>query len=191
MASSPTKTGRYTIKDLEQFPDDGKLRELVDGEIVEWDVPTYRHAFLVIALGAFLRHFVNANRLGQVVGGNGMVRIQGSEQHARGADVAFYRRDRVPRDIDAAATAVVPDMVVEIVSPSDRANMVDAKIGDWLDAGVQLLWYVNPETGTTTVFHQGRITRVAADDLLDGGDVLPGLQLRLRDLLDELDEEPN
>jgi len=82
----------------------------------------------------------------------------------------------------------VPDLVVEIISPSDRADRVLDKIHDWLRTGVQLLWYVNPETGNTTVYEGNRVTYVAADETLDGGDVLPGFQVRLRDLLDELNE---
>ncbi len=185
--AAPTR--RYTIHDLDQFPDDGKLRELVDGQIVEWDVTTLRHGFLEAALVEYLRRFVRERRLGNVVCGEGMVRIQGSEYHARGADLAFYRRGRFPKDIDAAATITAPDFVVEVISPSDRVSMVDAKVADWLRAGVQLLWYVNPETGATTVYTQDSIRRVAAKDLLDGSDVLPGLQLRLQDLLDELESE--
>ncbi len=63
------------------------------------------------------------------------------------------------------------------------------KVHDWLRAGVRLLWYINPETGATTVYQGRRIALVGADELLDGGDVLPGLQLRLRDFLAELDED--
>jgi Uma2 family endonuclease len=180
---------RYTIRDLEDFPDDGKLRELVDGQIVEWDVPTFQHGLLEAALVEHIRRFVRERRLGIVVSGETMVRILGSEYHARGADLAFYRRGRFPKDIDAAATLTAPDFVVEILSPADRAGMVEAKVADWLRTGVRLLWYVNPETGNTMVHTRDGVRRVAAMEPLDGGDVLPGLQLRMQDLLDELDAE--
>ncbi len=183
------ETRCYTIHDLEQFPVDGKLRELVGGQIVEWDVTTQRHAFLEALLAEHLGHFIRTNRLGRVGTGEGMVRIRNSERDARGYDVAFYRRGRYPRDLDAAATVSTPDFVVEIISPTDRAGMVEAKVDDWLRAGVELLWYINPETGTTTVYYQGTIRRVPASEPLDGGAVLPGLQLRLRELLEELDTD--
>lgn len=151
MAASPEARPKLTIADLEQFPDDGRLRELVDGHLVEWDVPTFRHGLLLLALGAWLRHFVRERRLGYVVGGDTMVKIEDSGFHARGPDLAVYRRGRRPKDIDAPATAVIPDFVVEILSPADRADRVLGKVQDWLDAGVPLLWYVNPETGVVTV----------------------------------------
>ncbi len=189
MITTAAPPKRYSIYDLDQFPDDGKLRELVDGQIVEWDVPTYRHAFVEAAFVVRVGNFVRQNRLGQVVSGEGMVRILGSEYHARGSDLAFYQRGRYPKDVDAEATVTAPDFVIEVLSPTDRASLVEAKIGDWLRAGVRLLWYVNPEASTTMVYTQDGIRRVSGTEPLDGGDVLPGLQLRLQDLLDELDDE--
>lgn len=189
MVSALSPDRRYTIADLATFPDDGKLRELVDGRIVEWDVTTARHSFLELALGAELRAFVRRHRLGRVGAGEGMVRIRDSERDARGYDLAFFGRGNLPRDLDAPATVTVPDLVVEIISPPDRADRVMAKVHDWLRAGVRLLWYINPETGTTTVYQGSNVRFVGPDEVLDGSDVLPGWQLRLRDLLAELDEE--
>jgi Uma2 family endonuclease len=57
---------------------------------------------------------------------------------------------------------------------------------DWLRTGVQLLWYVDPDTGDTTVYHGDRIRYVTADETLSGEDVLPGFTLRMREVLDEL-----
>ena len=186
MAMAPATSKRYTIDDLDDFPDDGKLRELVDGQIVEWDVPNFYHSFFVAALSAILRGFVVRRRLGAVVGGEYMVRVQESRFDARGADVAFYRRQRIPKDKRTAASAGVPDLVVELFSPSDRAVDVQEKIRDWLRAGVRLLWYVDPETGLTVVYQGDRVTYVGADEVLTGGDVLPGFTMRMREVLDEL-----
>ncbi len=54
---------------------------------------------------------------------------------------------------------------------------------------MQLLWYVDPETGNTTDYQGDRVTRVPAHETLDGGEVVPGFRIRLRDVLNELDEE--
>lgn len=180
--------GRLTFHDLATFPDDGKLRELVDGQVVEWDVPTYEHGFLLFALGGELRRFTREHHLGQVVGGDTMVLIQGSESDTRGADIAFYRRGRLPKDIRASATTTVPDLVVEIVSPSDRPGQIVAKVRDWLRAGVTLLWYVYPDTGTTAVYQGTSVRFVGPEEELDGADVLPGFRLRLQDALAELED---
>ncbi len=188
MAIAAAPPMRYTVDDLEQFPDDGKLRELVDGQIVEWDVPSQEHGAFEAALTATFVNFVREHRLGRVTCGDAMVRIQGSMHDARGGDIEFYQRGRFPKDSRAAATVTAPDFVVEVLSPSDRADRVLEKVRDWLRAGVRLLWYVNPETGTTTVYQGERVTYVAAEETLDGGDVLPGFRLRIADLLQELAE---
>jgi Uma2 family endonuclease len=118
-----------------------------------------------------------------------LVKVQDSEYDARGGDVTFYRKSRIPSDQRAAATATPPDLVIEVLSPTDRATMVEAKIADWLRAGVQILWYVNPQTGVTTVYEGETIRRVSPEETLDGGTVLPGFALRMADVLRELEEQ--
>lgn len=190
MATAPAPTVRYTIEDLAAFPDDGRLRELVDGRIVEWDVPSWQHGLFETELASILRNFAREHHLGLVASGEVMSRLRGSRHNARGSDIEFRRRGHIPRDdANAPATLTVPDMVVEIVSPSDRADLVLEKIQGWRSSGVQLLWYVNPLTGDTTVYQGDRVTYVSAEETLDGGDVLPGFRIRLRDLLNDLQEE--
>jgi Uma2 family endonuclease len=190
MVSTLAPTRRYTVDDLDQFPNDGKLRELVDGQIVEWDMPSRKHSVLEAELAAIMRNFVRERRLGTVGSGESMVRILGSEHDARGSDIEFCRRGRANWDeADLPAAFTVPDLVVEIISPSDRADLVLDKVHDWLRAGVRLLWYINPKTGTTIVYQDDRITYVTAEETLDGGDVLPGFQVRLADVLRDLREQ--
>jgi Uma2 family endonuclease len=190
MAATPNlETKRYCIADLDNLPDDGKLRELVDGQIVEWDVTTLRHGSVIALLTIIIGGFVRERRLGQLVDADALVKIQSSEHDARGGDLIFYQRDRFPANVDAPATDVAPDFVVEVLSPSDRATMVEAKIDDWLRAGVRLLWYVNARSGLTMVYRAGEVQRVQPDRELDGGEVLPGFTLRMADVLRELAEQ--
>lgn len=189
MVTAAPPTRRYTVDDLDQFPDDGKLRELVDGTIVEWDVPSWKHSALEAELARLIGNFVREHRLGTVGTGEAMVRILGSAHDARGSDIEFVRRGKRSRDeADLPAALTAPDLVVEIISPSDRADRVLDKVHDWLQVGVQLLWYINPDTGTTTVYQGEHVTYVMADEILDGGDVLPGFQVRIGVLLQELRE---
>lgn len=189
MHSALAPTRRYTVDDLDQFPDDGRLRELVNGEIVEWDVPLWEHAALEAELTSVMRNFVRERRLGIVSSGEGMVRILGSKHDARGSDIEFCRRGRRSREEARLPAALTPpDLVVEIISPSDRDDHVQAKIRDWLRAGVLLLWSIDPLTGDTTVYQGDRVSVVPADQTLDGGDVLPGFQVCLGRLMQELRE---
>ena len=190
MAASPTLgTKRYCIADLDSFPDDGRLRELADGQIVEWDVTNLRHGSVIALLTIIIGSFVRERRLGQLVDADALVKIQNSEHDARGGDLVFYRRGRFPANLDAPATDIAPDFVVEVLSPSDRVTMVEAKIDDWLRTGVRLLWYVNARSGLTTVYRAGEVRRVPPDQELDGGEVLPGFTLRMADVLRELADQ--
>ena len=184
MVTALPPTRRYTIDDLDDFPDDGRLRELVDGRIVEWDVPSRRNGLLESELTRVVGNFVREHHLGSIASGEVMVRIMGSRHDARGSDIEFTRRGRLSQDdLDAPAALTVPDLVVEVISPGDRADRVLDKVHDWLRTGVRLLWYVNPETGGTAVYQREHVSYVEAGELLDGGDVLPGFQVRMRDLL--------
>lgn len=180
--AAPTR--RYTIPDLADFPDDGKLRELVDGQIVEWDVTNLHHGYFITALSRLLANFVFDHNLGLVVSADPYVRVQGSDHDVRGPDIAFYAIGRIPHNLRASAADIAPDFVIEILSPSDRAAAVARKIADWLRAGVRLLWYVDPETGTTSVYHGRTMTFVQADETLDAADVVPGFTVRLQDIID-------
>lgn len=187
MAATASK--RYAFDDLEQFPNDGRLRELVDGQVVEWDVANLRHGLVINALAYLLNAFVRPNRLGSVALADALIRILGSRYNARGGDIAFFARGRLPKDQHAPATDVAPDFVIEVLSPSDQPGEVQAKVRDWLRAGVRLLWYVDPDQGVTTVYRGDKETILGPNDVLDGADVLPGFTLCMRDILDELAAE--
>jgi Uma2 family endonuclease len=187
--AATTASRRYSTDDLGQFPDDGRLRELVDGQVVEWGVANLRHGLVINALAYFLNAFVRPNRLGSVALADSLVRILGSRYNARGGDIAFFARGRLPQDQQASATDVVPDFVIEVLSPTDQPGAVEAKVRDWRRAGVRLLWYVEPENGVTTVYRGDTETSVGPNEALSGDDVLPGFTLRMGDVLDELTAE--
>ena len=73
---------------------------------------------------------------------------------------------------------LAPDLAVEVLSPSDRIADALAKIAMYLDAGVRLVWLVDPADQTVTIFRpETTPSKLAADDTLDGGDVLPDFRV--------------
>jgi Uma2 family endonuclease len=99
-------------------------------------------------------------------------------------DIAFVRAERAPRgEARRHFPRLAPDLVVEVLSPSDRASEVVAKLELYQEAGVSLLWLVDPEKETVTVIAAGRPAAVLkSDDTLDGGDVLPGFTIPVAEI---------
>ena len=169
---------------------DERLCELVDGTLVE-KVMGYPESILAAALIEVLRVFVRARKLGLVSGPDGMIRL--FPGIIRIPDVAFVSWDRVPgrRVPRQPAPQMAPDLAIEVLSPGNTATEMQRKIRDYFEAGVRLVWIVDPETRTVSVHRSAdRETVLKAIETLDGGDVLPGFALPLRELFAELDEQP-
>ncbi|MDP9363937.1 MAG: Uma2 family endonuclease [Chloroflexota bacterium] len=99
-------------------------------------------------------------------------------------DVAFVRAERLPSPSERRGfSPVVPDLAVEVVSPSDRQAKVDEKVALYLAAGVPLLWVAYPRRRVVRVHRPGREpVELGEGDVLDGEDVLPGFRLPVADV---------
>jgi Uma2 family endonuclease len=177
------QTAPLVAEDLYEIPDDDKRYELVDGELRVSEPPSVWHGALQVRLVALLHAHVRANRLGLVVSESGFVLRRGPDT-VRGPDVAYIRTDRLPSS--AAAYRFyegAPDLVAEVVSPSDRAWEVAEKVEGYLTAGTRLVWVVDPRNRHVVAHTPDRTARVLREgDTLDGGDVLPGFRLDVAEL---------
>jgi Uma2 family endonuclease len=99
-------------------------------------------------------------------------------------DVAFIRRERIPEGgLPSGFCPIVPDLVVEVVSPHDTARAVHEKAREWLAGGVQVVWVVDPQRRTVTVWDShGQAQTLTERDTLYGAPVLPNLQIAVREL---------
>jgi Uma2 family endonuclease len=175
---------KYTPADLLKMPD-GNRYELVNGQLVEYPM-SFWSSYVAGEMHARLREHCRSNQLGWAVPEG--VTYQCFPQHperVRKADASFIRRDRLSA---AQATAeghlpVAPDLAVEVLSPNDLAYEVDAKVQDYLGAGVHLVWVVNPEARVVQIHRaQGTGEILREQDVLDGEEVLPGFCCRVADL---------
>ena len=102
----------------------------------------------------------------------------------RAPDVAFVRRERLPDPEPTGFPDLAPDLVVEVVSPGDRAGEILAKVADWLSAGTRLVWVVDPERRLARVYRADGTEQIVEEtDRLLGGDVLPGFSCGLASIL--------
>lgn len=176
-----------TAEEFWELPEvEGKQYELVEGVVIEMAGPGYEHSLIVEAIGDLLKGFTRGKRLGYVTRDNTMFILQRSPDTVRGPDVSFVLRERVEAvGIPKRHFPAAPDLAVEVASPHDRARELHSKAGNYLAAGVRLVWLVWPDTQTVTVYSPDDEPReYGADDTLDGSDVLPGFIVTVRDLFD-------
>ncbi len=178
-ATEVSATTLLTADDLMRLDAQGVSCELVRGVLVEMTPPGYTHGRFVAAITANLWIHVEQHRLGVVVAGDPGVHLERDPDTVRAPDVSFTSADRLPLgSVPTGYCDVVPDLVVEVVSPSDRLAVVRNKARMWLSFGVQLVWVVFPASRTVEVYSADADTADTAETLteadhLDGGSVLP------------------
>lgn len=131
-----------------------------------------------------LRRFLGDNPAGRLFGADLVVALwPGEKPTARKPDVAYVRKDRLPEGKSPRGHLnVVPDLVVEVVSEHDLANELNRKLADYRRAGIPLIWVVDPATMTVITWHGDEGQFLGADDVITGGDALPGLECPVREL---------
>ena len=169
--------------------DDEALYEIIDGQRVEMtpmSVTAFRLAnFLASRL---ILHAIPAD-LGETLV-EGLFRLPLPVERNRRPDVAFVSHARWPKGTPTDGTAnaweVVPDLAVEIVSPTDRVEELMRKIDEYFQAGVTLVWVVHVEQALVYVHESPTSVRILSRaDTLDGGAVLPGFRLPLSQMFRE------
>jgi Uma2 family endonuclease len=181
--------GLATEKDvLEIHARTGRLCELVDGILVEKPVGFYESA-IAIVIGHCLRNYLEGRPLGIVGGADGMLKILPGR--IRIPDVSFIRWDRLPQGRDPVP-AVAPDLAVEVLSESNTEREMQDKLGEYFAGGTRLAWIIDPLARTARIYHvPDQFTLIDEAGSLTGGDVLPGFELKLKELFAELERPEN
>ena len=135
--------------------------------------------------------FVDARQLGVVAGEAGMMRL--TRGLVRIPDVSYVSFDRFPNrqlPLDPIAS-LAPDLAAEVLSKSNTPKEIDRKIEEYFAAGTRLVWVIDPATRAAAVYTSPSTrTPVQPNGVLNGGDVLPGFEVRLADLFVGLPPQP-
>jgi Uma2 family endonuclease len=165
------------------------LYEVIDGRFVEKAMGVYE-CWLAAVMFDALAPYLKANPLGRAFT-EMIFDLRPTVNRERRPDVAFVSFERWGRDRRIPQTrswAVVPELAVEIVSPSNTADEVAEKLEEYFKVGIRRVWVVYPRQLKVYAYTSTTEVRVLAlDDELDGGDVLPGFRLALQMLF----EQPN
>lgn len=162
-----------------------KRTELVRGRLIVHEPPGGRHGYVAANLAFRLKQHIDPTEAGAVFVGDVGFTLHRDPDTVRGPDVAFVRKDRLPPGpIPHSYLEFAPDLVVEVLSPSDRPGEVLAKVGDWLDAGAHLVWVIDPERRLARVYRADGSEQILEEtDRLLGEDILPGFSCDLESIL--------
>ena len=183
---APARPKLLTAEDLLRLDSKGVKGELIRGEFYETMSAGLKHGEVVMKLGFLMGSVVIPGRLGRLAGSDAGVILERDPDTVREPDVAFISAARLPlTERVTSYYEIIPDLVVEIASPSDSRREVNDKARMWHSHGVPLVWAAYPETRTIDVHRaDGTITTLRENDILDGGEILPGFAVRVSDIFD-------
>jgi Uma2 family endonuclease len=174
--------GTATEQDLlTPIPGRDRLCELVDGVLVE-KAMGYYESRLAAVLVWLLETFAQAHRQGIVLGADALTRLRPGL--VRVPDVSFVSRRRLPnqRVPREPVADLVPDLAVEVLSAGNTPREMERKLQEYFASGVQMVWYVYPESKTVRVYSTSeQYTVVHEHERLEGGAILPGFAVVLQD----------
>ena len=171
-----TRSNLLTVETFwTQYAD--KPYELIEGEVIEVTPSGHLPGLIASRVIAQLRYFVDEHDLGEVYSSE--TGFQLSPNTMRAADAAFVKKDNLPRITEPEKyVPFAPDLAVEVVSPGDSASEIQNKVELYLAAGTSLVWVIFPDLKKVVVYqntHKSETLSLA--DTLDGGAVLPGLNI--------------
>lgn len=180
--------GTATVEDVVYLDDhEDRLCELIDGVLVEKAVGWYESQF-AITIAHFLKSFLDEHDLGVVAGADGTLQVLPDQ--VRIPDISFVRWEhfpdgKIPRE---PVPRLAPNLAVEVLSKSNTEGEMRRKLQDYFSAGVELVWFFDPQQRNVTVYTSPDDFDVVPEEgTLDGGSVLPGFQVNVKDLYAEAD----
>ncbi len=186
MSMTLTQPKPLTSDDLLRLYSEGVRGELVRGELCETTPSGGEHGEIVMNLGFMLGTFIRPRRLGRIAGSDTGVLLECNPDTVREPDLLFVSAEKLPLDVRVTGYyEVVPDLVVDVKSPSDSRREVYDKARMWQSFGVRLVLAVFPDTRSIDVHSKdGSTTTLYEDDTLYGGEALPGFSCSVKAIFD-------
>lgn len=182
MPAPPAPTALLTAEQFAALPDDGRVTELVEGVVIEMPPPSFRHCEVCSNVSWELNSYVRPRGVGRVLTNDTGIVTDRDPDSVRGADVAYFSYERLPRTVRPDPyPEVAPELVFEVRSPSDRTGAVMTKVGEYLDAGVKVVCVFDPERQTVSVHPKDETARVlTVADELTLPEVFPDFRVAVR-----------
>ena len=173
-------TAYLTAEELLHLNLPNKRTELVRGVLVVREPAGYQHGDVAARMLLAIAQHVEAKKLGRVFAAETGFTLFRKPDTVRAPDVAFISTARLPHPAPRGFAELAPDLAVEVLSPEDRPGEVHEKVADWLNAGAQLVWVIDPIRSVARVYRaNGDESQLGPADALSGEAVLPGFMLSL------------
>jgi Uma2 family endonuclease len=170
-----------TIDDYEGLPAVlARNHELIDGELVEESGKTLQHNLLRDLLGVLLAPYVRQHEFGIFISGQ----AYDFDGNAYGPDVSFISASKRPLlDMKLRVQRLVPDVAIEIASPTDTFDKLAKKALRYRACGMQEVWILAPQARQAFLFSEHRRTILDENDEFRP-ESIPGFAIRIGDFLD-------
>ena len=147
ISSLPPSTEKLvTAAEFLALPDDGRRTELVRGKIIEMPPTQWVHGKVCLALASILSKYIDQFDLGHGSVNDSGVVTEENPDTVRGTDAAFCSFSRIPKDaLPVGYWPESPEIVFEVLRPSDRPGKTLTKVTEYLDAGVIAIVVIDPE----------------------------------------------
>lgn len=154
------------------------------GKVCEVSPTGGKHQMMVVEIAYYLREYARKQRPGLVLAGEGGMVIDRSPDTIRAFDAAYIAQENLPETgIPTGYWETPLDLVVEVISPGNRAGEMRAKVADYLSAGVKMVWLIYPDGYLVDVYRPDQPTlTMQRGDVLEGEEVLPEFRLKIDDL---------
>lgn len=172
----------YTVKEFEEFvaqPENAEWNfELIYGEIVK-KMPTLLHGFIITLLSGMLFNYLRQNPIGRIIA-EGSYGLPGDEYNNRIPDLSFISNEKPL--VSKGAAPFMPDLAIEVQSPSQSDKFMRDKADYYLANGVRMVWIVYTEKHIVEVLTPDDRELLTDAHTLSGGDMLPGFSLPVREI---------
>jgi Uma2 family endonuclease len=181
-----------TADQLYSQPSDGYRYELTKGKLVMMSPAGGRHGRIANRIAWLLSNHVLAHQLGEVFAAETGFLVETNPDTVLAGDVAFVEKARLAKLADDSHfLPLAPDLVVEVLSPSDSFSRVEAKALLWLECGCRLVLLVDPQNENAHTYrsrHEIKVYR--RDETLDAGDAVPGWSVTVAEFFQRCSTEP-
>ena len=176
--------GQWTYADYLRLPDDGKRYEIIEGVLYGANAPSIEHQFAVMKIAGQLDFFVTQQQWGTVLTAPVEVHLSATTRPVQ-SDILFIRRENQP-SVQEKFLNGVPDITVEVMSPSSIRLDRHVKFDTYERAGVPEYWIIDLKARLVEVYTLARgeyalFGQYTGDELITSA-VLPGLQIKASSL---------